>query len=52
MGARDRKFTQDGQECLLPDELWKVVAYREEGSEALKVYGFIRLVAGNDLFAR
>lgn len=40
-GAKDRKFIQDGEECLLPDEYWKVVAFTDDKTGDDKVFGFL-----------
>ncbi|MFN6994137.1 MAG: DNA/RNA non-specific endonuclease [Aquincola tertiaricarbonis] len=40
-GAQDRRFEQNGEQCLLPDEFWKVVAYVDEASGALRAYAFL-----------
>jgi endonuclease G len=40
-GTQDRKFAQNGEECLVPAEFWKVVAYRDERDGKEKVFGFL-----------
>lgn len=40
-GKGDRKFSQGGEECLLPDEFWKLVAYTDAASAEDRVYGFL-----------
>jgi endonuclease G len=47
---RDRKFVQNGEECYLPREYWKVVAYVDDDDDKEKVFGFLltqaNLIAG------
>lgn len=38
---RDRKFVQDGEECWLPREYWKVVAYVDDRDDEEKVFAFL-----------
>ena len=40
-GPEDRLFKQNNQECLVPDEFWKIVAYTDDDDGQEKVYGFI-----------
>jgi len=40
-GKNDRRFEQNGQSCLIPDEFWKVVAYRDDEDGRDKVFGFL-----------
>lgn len=40
-GPKDRKFVQNEQECLVPDEFWKLVAYRDEVDNKEKVFAFL-----------
>lgn len=37
----DRKFSQGGEECYLPREYWKVVAYVDDRGNREKVFGFL-----------
>lgn len=39
--TRDRKFTQNGEDCFLPHEFWKVVAYVDDDDGKEKVFAFI-----------
>lgn len=38
---RDKKFTQDGSECYLPREYWKLVAYVDDKDNKEKVFAFL-----------
>lgn len=40
-GRNDRKFEQNGESCLLPDEFWKVVVYRDDSTGEERAYGFL-----------
>lgn len=40
-GARDRSFEQNGVACRVPDEFWKVIAFRDDGDGREKVFGFL-----------
>lgn len=39
--SKDRKFVQNGEECFLPREYWKVVAYVDDDDNKEKVFGFL-----------
>lgn len=40
-GKKDRAFAQGGEVCLLPDEFWKVVIYKDDEDGSERVYGFL-----------
>ncbi len=40
-GRDDRSYTSGGEACLLPDEFWKLVAYRDARDRRDKVFGFL-----------
>jgi len=40
-GSKDRKFVQNGEECLVPDEFWKVIAFTDDDDGQEKAYGFL-----------
>lgn len=40
-GPRDRKFEQNGVGCLVPNEFWKVIAFRDDDDGKEKVFGFL-----------
>lgn len=40
-GRDDPRFTQGGEECLIPAEFWKVVCYRDDRDGREKAYGFL-----------
>lgn len=40
-GTNDRVFKQDGQQCLIPDQFWKLVAYTDDSDSKEKCYGFL-----------
>jgi endonuclease G len=41
ISKKDRKFTQNDEECYLPREFWKVVAYVDDTDNKKKVFGFL-----------
>ena len=41
ISAKDRKFIQNDEECFLPREYWKVVAYVDDRDNKEKVFGFL-----------
>ena len=40
-GPNDRKLVQNGVECLVPEEFWKLVAYRDDEDGVEKVFAFL-----------
>lgn len=40
-GPRDRKFEQNGVACRVPNEFWKVIAFRDDDDGKDKVFGFL-----------
>jgi len=40
-GRQDRRFEQGGETCLLPDEFWKIVMYRDESDSSERAYAFL-----------
>lgn len=40
-GRHDRRFEQNGESCLLPDEFWKVVLYTDDADGSERAYGFL-----------
>jgi endonuclease G len=41
ISKKDRKFTQNDEECFLPREFWKVVAYVDDTDNKKKVFAFL-----------
>jgi endonuclease G, mitochondrial len=41
ISSKDRKFIQNGEECFLPREYWKVVAYVDDRDGREKAFAFI-----------
>jgi len=41
ISKKDRKFTQNDEECFLPREFWKVVAYVDDEDNKKKVFAFL-----------
>lgn len=39
--TQDRKFSQNDEECYLPREFWKVVAYQDDHDDKEKVFAFL-----------
>ncbi len=39
--SRDKRFTQEGEECFLPREFWKVVAYVDDEDNKEKSFAFL-----------
>jgi len=40
-GPKDRKFVQNDEETMLPDEYWKVIAFRDDTDNQEKVFAFL-----------
>lgn len=40
-GPNDRRFEQNGESCLIPEQYWKVIAYTGDVDKRQKVYGFL-----------
>lgn len=40
-GPKDRKFVQNDEETLLPDEYWKLIAFRDDTDDQEKVFAFL-----------
>jgi len=41
ISIKDRKFSQNNEECFLPREFWKVVAYVDDDDNKEKVFAFL-----------
>jgi DNA/RNA endonuclease G (NUC1) len=41
ISKKDRKFVQNDEECFLPREFWKVVAYVDDRDNKEKVFAFL-----------
>lgn len=40
-GSKDRGFVQNDEECLVPEEFWKIIVYQDDTDDKEKAYAFL-----------